>query len=173
VEKKRRMALIYYALLILALATGWFITMLGLPGLWLMALSLALYGVATGWDIYVGWQSVAGLFALAMLAELLELLAGARGSKAAGGRKRGIFGAIVGAFIGGIVGTPLMPVIGTLVGACAGAFVGAAALEFSDKGSQHALRVGIGAAKGRFWGTLAKLSVGVVMFAVAAWAAAT
>lgn len=161
----------YFALLLLALILGWFINLLGLPGLWLMVASHAGFGLLTGWDRLVGWHSTLTLVGLALLAEVLEFVAGAAGSNAAGGRKRGMFGAIVGGIIGGILGTPLLPIVGTFVGACAGAFAGAALLELSDRNVTHSLRVGIGAAKGRFWGMVIKLSVGLAMFVVSAWAA--
>ena len=164
------MHITYYILLLLLMLTGLFLNILGLPGLWLMVVSYVGYGLATGWDVYIGWPSVVVVVLLALGAELVEFLAGAAGSAAAGGRKRGMAGAIVGGIIGGIVGTPILPIIGTIVGACAGAFVGAAALEYMDKDAEHAMRVGIGAAKGRFWGIVWKSLFGLLMFLVAALA---
>lgn len=165
------MDLVYYLLLIAVLLIGWFVNILGLPGLWLMIIGLIGYAFATGWDVYVGWPSVTAIVALAFVAEAIEFLAGAAGSMAAGGRKRGVVGAIVGGFIGGIIGTPILPIVGTIVGACAGAFVGAAAMEITDKDASHSIRVGVGAAKGRFWGIIIKLGFGLIMFILAAWAA--
>jgi uncharacterized protein YqgC (DUF456 family) len=142
------MDLVYYVLLILVLLIGWFVNILGLPGLWLMVIGLAGYAFATGWNVYVGWPSIIALVVLALAAEAIEFLAGAAGSAAAGGRKRGVAGAIIGGFVGGIVGTPILPIIGTIVGACAGAFIGAALMEFTDQDAAHSLRVGLGAAQG-------------------------
>jgi uncharacterized protein len=166
-----KMDIFYYSLLLTLLFVGWFVNILGLPGLWLMVIGHIGFAFATGWDIYVGWQSTIAMLLLALAAEAAEFFAGAAGSSAAGGRKRGMFGAIVGGFIGGIVGTPILPIIGTIVGACAGAFVGAAIMELTDKDTAHSLRVGVGAAKGRFWGILIKLTIGLLMFAVSAWTA--
>jgi uncharacterized protein YqgC (DUF456 family) len=159
---------VYYILLLLLMLAGLFVNIVGLPGLWLMVVSYVGYALATGWDTYVGWPSIVILVLLGLAAELVEFLAGAAGSAAAGGRKRGMLGAVVGAIIGGIVGTPIIPIIGTIVGACAGAFVGAAVMEFADKDAAHAMRVGIGAAKGRFWGIVWKSAFGIMMFLVAA-----
>jgi len=161
------MDVLYYVLLIAVLALGWLVNILGLPGLWLMIVAYVGYAFATGWDVHVGWPSTIVLVVLASLAEVFEFFAGAAGSAAAGGRKRAVVGAIIGGFIGGIVGTPLLPIIGTIVGACAGAFLGAAVMELSDKGLAQSMRIGVGAAKGRFWGTLGKLAFGLVMFFVA------
>lgn len=157
---------VYFALLIVALLIGWFINLFGLPGLWLMVLGHFGYGLMTGWDRFVGWQSTIALVALALVAEALEFVAGAAGSASAGGRKRGMVGAIIGGIVGGILGTPVVPIVGTLVGACAGAFAGAALMEFSGKDMSHSLRVGLGAAKGRFWGIVIKLSVGLIMLII-------
>ena len=162
---------VYYILMISVLLIGWFVNLLGLPGLWLMVIGLVGYALATKWNLYVGWPSVIALVALASAAEVVEFFAGAAGSAAAGGRKRGMVGAIIGGFVGGIVGTPILPIVGTFVGACAGAFLGAAVMEFQDKDARHSIRVGVGAAKGRFWGIVSKLGFGLIMFVVAAWAA--
>jgi uncharacterized protein len=156
----------YYILLLLISACGVFLTLLSLPGLWLMVAGFAAYAWLTKWDVYVGWPSMIALLVLAVLAEFVEFFAGAAGSKAAGGRKRGMVGAIVGAVVGGIVCSPIFPVIGTILGACLGAFLGAAILELTDRDASHALRVGVGAAKGRFYGIVSKLAFGVVMFLI-------
>lgn len=162
----------YYILLLILMLIGLFLNILGLPGLWLMVVSYIGYALLTGWDVYVGWPSIIAVVVLALGAELVEFLAGAAGSAAAGGRKRGMAGAIFGGIVGGIIGTGVVPIpiVGTIVGACAGAFIGAFALEYTDKDADHAMRVGIGAAKGRFWGIVWKSLFGLVMFVVAAFA---
>jgi uncharacterized protein YqgC (DUF456 family) len=160
------MVWLYYILLLLIGLCGLFVTLLGLPGLWLMVAACAGYAWVTKWNIYVGWPSMIALLALAVLAEVVEFFAGAAGSKAAGGRTRGMIGAVVGAVIGGLALSPVFPVVGTIFGACLGAFIGAALLEFYDRDARHALRVGMGAAKGRFYGIVGKLAFGVVMFLI-------
>jgi uncharacterized protein YqgC (DUF456 family) len=157
---------LYYILLLVVSGAGLFINILGLPGLWLMVAAHVAFAWATGWGVYAGWPSVIALIVLGLLAELFEFLAGAAGSKAAGGRKRGMIGAVVGALIGGIVGSPILPIIGTILGACLGAFIGAAVMEFYDRDFHHAMRVGVGAAKGRFWGIVIKGGIGLVMLLV-------
>ena len=83
------MNIVYYILLIVLMLTGLFLNILGLPGLWLIVLSYIIYAWITGWNIYVGLPSVIALLLLALAAELVEFMAGAAGSAAAGGRKRG------------------------------------------------------------------------------------
>ena len=167
------MHILYYLLLLILLLFGWFLNVLGLPGLWLMVAAFGIYALATGWDVYVHWPSLIAMVVLAGIAELVEFFAGAAGSNAAGGRTRGAVGAIAGGFLGGIFLTFLLPIpiVGTIVGACAGAFIGAAVMEFTDKDITHSLRVGVGAAKGRFLGIVSKLAFGLVMFLVAVIAA--
>lgn len=158
---------LYYVLLLLLSVTGLFLNILGLPGLWLMVGSIAGYAWLTTWNHFVGWPSVGTLIVLGLIAELAEFLAGAAGSKAAGGRKRGMVGAVAGALIGGLAFSFIpVPVVATIVGACFGAFIGAALLELTDRDFRHALRVGMGAAKGRFIGIVIKTAIGVVMLLI-------
>lgn len=164
----------YYVLLIVLLVTGWLINILGLPGLWLMLLGHICYGLVTGWGNYVGWESVITMFILCVMAEIVEFVAGAAGSAKAGGTKRGMIGAIVGGLVGGIVGSILIPVpiLGTIIGAVGGSFAGATMIErMIDPDSDRAIAIGIGAAKGRFWGIIIKSGFGVVIGLIATVAA--
>lgn len=159
---------IWYATNVSLAFAGWILAVLGLPGLWLIALFHVVYGWVTGWQLYVGWQSVVTLLALATLAEVLEFTLAAAGSRAAGGSVWSMIGAIAGGLIGSIVFLPLpVPVLNTLLGACIGAFAGAAAIEYLvRRDHRHALRVGRDAFKGRVWGMVAKGLCGVAMVIV-------
>jgi uncharacterized protein len=164
---------IYYLCLIALLFTGLFVNLLGLPGLWLMVAAHAIFAWVTGWNVYVGIPSVVAVTVLAGIAEVVEFAAGAAGSKAAGGSKRGMIGAVVGGLVGAVVGSPIFPIIGTIVGAVVGAGLGAFVVELMI-GRHHAqsFEIGVGAAKGRFLGILAKSCFGVAILLVsiiAAW----
>ena len=162
----------YYILLLILCVIGLFINILGLPGLWLMVAAYGVYWWATASRGYVGPTSVIVIIVLALLAELVEFVAGAAGSKAAGGSKRGMIGAIVGGIVGGLVGTPILPIVGTIVGACLGSFVGAFVIELGiGRTHEDSLKIGVGAAKGRFMGIVAKLAFGIAMLFVALIAA--
>src|SRR5690348_13712796 len=93
---------IYYLLLLVVLLTGLLINVLGLPGLWLMVAGFGGYALLTRWGNYVGWPSLIALIVIGLIAEAVEFLAGAAGSRAAGARRRGMIGAIVGGFLGAI-----------------------------------------------------------------------
>ena len=161
----------YYVALLLLCVAGLALNILGLPGLWLIVVSAIGYGWLTGFE-HIGWWSLGALVGLALLAELIEFVAGSAGAKAAGGSKRGMLGAIVGGLVGGILGTPIFPIVGTIVGAIAGSFAGAAIIEYGiGRTGDHSMRVGIGAAKGRFWGIVSKSAVGLVMTGLVAIAA--
>jgi len=157
----------YYILLLVLLIAGLFISILGLPGLWLMIGSAGLYAWLTA-GIYIGKWPLIICFALALCAEIAELIAGSAGAKRAGGTKRAMIGAIIGAMLGGIFLSFIpIPVISTIVGVCLGAFIGAAVAEMTAHGDvQQSMRVGVGAAQGRFYGIFLKLSFGIVIAAI-------
>ncbi len=164
---------LYYLCLIALLLGGLSITLIGLPGLWVMLATAALYAYLTGW-IHLAAPGLITLLVLAIAAEIAEFIAGGAGAAEAGGGKRAFAGAIVGGFLGGIFLTFLVPifVIGTIFGACLGSAVGAIAAEMTRKQEfPHAWRIGWGAFKGRFYGILWKLGFGGIMLCVAVIAA--
>jgi uncharacterized protein YqgC (DUF456 family) len=155
---------LWYLCLIALQFTGLFLTIVGLPGLWLMVATLVGYAWITTMGHYVGWTTLIVIFGLALIAEVLEFYVGSAGAKKAGASRRGMLGALVGALVGGFLFTIPVPVLGTIFGVCFGAFVGAALVEMGVVGNAtHAGRVGWGAAKGRFFGIVLKLCFGLLM----------
>jgi uncharacterized protein YqgC (DUF456 family) len=158
---------LWYLVLLAVEFTGLFLTLLGLPGLWLMVAALAGFAWITTIGHFVGWPVLITVVALAGIAEILEFYTGSAGAKAAGASGRGMIGAMVGALIGGFLFTIPVPILGTIFGVCFGAFVGAALVEMGIVGNAaHAGRVGWGAAKGRFFGIVIKLGFGVVILLI-------
>lgn len=158
--------LAYYLLLLVVCLAGLAISVVGLPGLWLMVASAVVFSLATG-GVVLTWKTVVAVALLAAASEVAEFLAGAAGSKTAGGTWRGIVGAVVGGIAGGIVGVPI-PILGPILGAILGAAVGAGVLELTGERPdvRQAGNVAWGAAKGRFWGVVSKLTFGTVMLVV-------
>ena len=177
---------LYYLTLACLLVTGLGLNLFGLPGLWLMVVSHLLYGWATGWQL-VGWHSLLALLLLATSAEVAEFVAGAAGSKKAGGAFRSALGAIVGGFAGGILGAiliPFVPILNAIAGACVGSFLGAALMESTSlrrdvdtarvawRSHWHRVgKVGWGAFTGRLWGILLKTAFGLAILLVSLWTA--
>ncbi|MGH7134451.1 MAG: DUF456 family protein [Pirellulales bacterium] len=167
-------------LLFLALIAGWCLTMLSMPGNWLMVAAVALFAwLAPSATFDIGWPIVALLVGLAVVAELLELAASALGAKRAGGSRRGavlaIFGSVAGALVGAGVGLPI-PVIGSLVAAIlfagAGALVGAMLGEtWKGRTLAESWKVGQSAFWGRLLGALAKTGIATAILVIAVVAA--
>jgi uncharacterized protein YqgC (DUF456 family) len=107
---------------------------------------------------------VLGIALLALCSEIVEFVAGAAGSKTAGGTWRGIVGAVAGGVVGGLVGVPV-PVVGPILGAILGAAIGAGLLELAadSRDLRRAGNIAVGAAKGRFYGTVSKFTFGSIM----------
>jgi uncharacterized protein len=161
---------------IATLLVGWLLTVVGLPGNWLIVAAAAVFafiGPSDGrWAI--SWQVVAALVILATLAELIELAAGALGVSRAGGSRRAaalaLVGSIVGAVVGAIVGLPV-PIVGQLVavvlfsaiGAFAGAWLGE---TWKGRDSDQGLQVGQAAFWSRLVAAVVKLSIGSAMVAI-------
>jgi hypothetical protein len=139
------------------------LTLLGLPGNWLMVATAGLIAWLTPGPPSYHWATLALVIALAAIGELIELLAGAAGSKTAGGTRRGAVGALLGGIVGGILGTFVLPVplLGTVLGAAIGAFAGASLGEMTgSKSAREALRSGRGAAIGHVTGVASKFVLG-------------
>jgi uncharacterized protein YqgC (DUF456 family) len=157
---------LYYVLLATVLLTGLCLNLFSLPGNWLMLLAVAGYAWLTGWR-YIGWITLLVLLVVAVAGEIVEFFAAGAGAKKAGGTIWGTIGALLGGLIGGFTLTGLVPIpiLGTLVGLILGTFMGAMGAELLlGKGEvQSSAVIGVGAAKGRFWGTIWKLAFGVVI----------
>jgi uncharacterized protein len=169
------MAIFFALLLILVLLICWLLTLLGLPGNWLMVAATALYAYLTpgSSSAALGWKTVLALVILAALGEIVEFVAGAMGVTRAGGSRRGAVLALAGSLVGGILGVFIgvpIPLIGSVVaavlfaglGAMAGAILGETSAG-RDMGTSW--RVGKLAFWGRLAGTLGKMVLGAVMVA--------
>lgn len=162
-----------YLLLLAAMLAGLFITLLNFPGLWVMFLAAGIYLWATG-GLFLGYRSLIAIGVIALVAEVVEFFAATAGAKRAGAGRGGLLGAVIGAIVGAIFFTGLIPIpiVAQIVGVCVGTFLGAALGELlAGKKVGGSLWVGVGAAKGRFLGTMAKLSFGLIIFLIAAMTA--
>lgn len=163
-------------LLIVVLMMGWLLTLVGMPGNWLMVTATAVYAyfVPTESAAAVGWPVVLAILVLAIFGEIIELVAGAFGTARAGGSRRGavfaLLGSIIGSIVGFVVGLPI-PLIGSIVaavlfaglGAMAGAILGE---QSAGRDADHSWRIGQAAFWGRLAGTLGKVLAGGMIVAV-------
>jgi len=156
--------------LVLASIAGLVLIALGLPGIWLIVTAVVLGGALTGFH-GIGAGTIAIVIALALLGELFELWFGYGLARRYGGSKRAGWGALIGGLVGAIVGVPV-PIIGSVIGGLVGAFAGATLLEYSRSPvAGAAVRAGWGALLGRVAATAAKMTLGIVIAAVAVFAA--
>lgn len=152
------------SVVILTALLGLLLTLLTLPGTWLMVLAAPLMNL---WQPGMfDWKTISTLAALALLGEAFEMLSGAAGAKKVGGGGKAATGAIVGGIVGAILGTFIpIPIVGTIVGAVLGAGGGAALAErhWNNKSWNDAARIGTGAAVGRLAAVVVKGSLAAIM----------
>lgn len=170
------MDFVWAAILLIILAVCWVLTLLGMPGNWIIILAAVgyLFVVPAESPVAIGWTTVIVLLVLAVLGELLEFLAGALGVTKAGGSRRGAALALIGSLVGGVVGLFVgvpIPIVGPLFGAvllaAAGAFAGAIMGEhWKGRDLDESLKIGQAAFWGRLLGTVAKTAVGAIMVGV-------
>jgi uncharacterized protein len=164
------MTLVFVALLVVVLLVGWLLTLLSLPGNWLMVAATAVhaYFVPPDSRAAIDWKVVVAILIMAILGEVVELVAGAAGTAKAGGSRRGVLlalaGSVLGSILGLFAGLPI-PVVGSVIAALLfaglGALAGAVLGEMSvGRNLDASWRIGKAAFRGRLAGTLAKTAVG-------------
>jgi hypothetical protein len=161
------MDLIWYTALFALLALGFLLTLLTLPGNWVMILATCIYARLTDWR-FLGLRAILILIGIGLVGEIVDLAAGSAAAKRAGGTRRGAIGAFIGAILGGVVGAGIIPIVGAIVGVIFGAGAGALLFELSGgKPLLEAANVGLGAARGKFVGMLIKIAMACVIFLIA------
>ncbi|MFL5330093.1 MAG: DUF456 domain-containing protein [Gemmataceae bacterium] len=167
------MTLLWAVLFALAVLAFWCTNLFGVPGNWLIVAATVLYAwlIPPESRVAIGWPVVAVVTGLAVLGEIMELIASAAGVKKVGGSRLGavlaLFGSVAGAIVGIFVGMPI-PVIGSMIAALLfaglGALVGAMLGEtIGGKSLAASWKVGQAAFWGRLIGTFAKALIGAVM----------
>lgn len=110
----------------------------------------------------VGWATLLLLAVLAVLAYLVDFIAGSLGAKHFGASPKAAAGAAIGAVIGLFFGLP-----GILLGPLVGAMLG----ELTERDDLHAAgRAGIGATVGFVLGTAVKMAIAFMMLGIFALA---
>jgi uncharacterized protein len=161
--------MIYFWLILLTIVNAFWL-MLGffsLPGNWLMIITTILFAL---WqkNIFSIYTIIAAVI-LAIIGEILEFVAGAAGTKAAGGGKKAMAAAIIGAIIGAIAGTMIIPIpiIGTLLGSAIGAALAVLIVERgAGKEFNASFKAAAGAGMGRILGMSAKIITGIIIWLI-------
>jgi uncharacterized protein YqgC (DUF456 family) len=170
---------IWALMLVVTCGTAWLLSLITLPGNWIIVAAAALFAWLYPENAGRGmmWSTVGVLIILAILGEIVEFGAGAAGAAKQGASRRGIvlsiLGAMVGSFTGLAIGAPILilgPFVMAVFGGALGAFVGAYIGEaWKGRSEEERRAAGRGAFSGRLWGTVGKLAVGAIMLAIVAW----
>ena len=131
-----------------------------MPGIPLAALGALLAGWLTGFE-QIPVSAVVIVTAFAVLAQIIDYVAGVVGARRYGASQAGVWGSV----IGSVVGIFFFPPFGFLIGAVVGA-VGAELL--TKRTFKEALRSGLGAFVGTLGGVFAKIfiviAIGITVF---------
>ena len=152
--------------LALVCCAGLFLSVLQLPGTWLIVASSFAYSWYYGWErVEIPW--LIGIVGIAIVAEVLEMASGVIAAKRGGASKRatwyGLFGGLAGALLLSIP----VPLFGTLVGAAIGCFAGAFLAELQEgRGAQAGTKSGMFTAIGRTIGSMLKMFVAVIISSI-------
>ncbi|MCH2211060.1 MAG: DUF456 family protein [Fuerstiella sp.] len=150
------------------------LNLLMLPGNWIMVAALCLFLLVVG-DAQAGpnWVTVLIVAGLAIVGEIIELVAGSARAARAGATRRSMLLSLVASFVLSVVGTFAVPVpvVGTALGAIGGAILGAFAgawlgETWAGTDSRQRVEISQAAMSGRLLGMLIKLTIGAAIFVI-------
>ncbi len=150
--------ILWWVLAVLVIIAGLAGTVVpALPGVPMVFLGLFL-GAWIGDFELIGWGTLGVLAALAVIAWVVDLLAGAAGARYLGASSRAFWGATIGAIVGIFFG---------LVGMLLGPFIGAVLAELSGGSNMvQSGRAGVGTWIGMVLATAVKLAIAFLMVGI-------
>lgn len=139
---------------------GVLITIVGLPGTWLVFLAMFVWSWGTSFS-EITWPWLILFLVVTVLSSFVDNISVLLGAKKYGASNLGIVGAVIGLLIGAL--------IANIPGLLIGAFLGAVAAEmlFANKKSDEAIRAGFGTLIGFVLGNLLKLLIALAL--IFAW----
>jgi uncharacterized protein YqgC (DUF456 family) len=150
--------ILWWVLAVLVIIAGLAGTVIpALPGVPLVFLGLFI-GAWIGQFEIIGWVTIAVLAVLALVAWIVDFLAGAAGTRYLGASSRAFWGATIGAVVGIFFGIPGM-LLGPFIGAVIGELSGGNDLVQSG-------RAGVGAWIGMVIATAIKLAIAFLMVGI-------
>lgn len=142
------------------------LTVIGLPGNWLIFFIALGYGYLESF-VYMNHTVLLILFGAVLAGELVEFVAGALGAKKENASNRAVLAAFIGGIAGGILGTGIMPGLGSIAGAVGGSFAAGYLAEYAATGnSEKAGRVAKSIVVGQALGLIFKLAMAIGMVAL-------
>lgn len=147
--------LIYILLGILAVG-GILLTLLSLPGVWLVYIAVVILAFMGGFAVITPVILVV-LFLLSLLSTFIDNITVALGAKTMGGSKYGVIGAVIGLMLGSIAGGIAGMLIGSFLGAALGEYL------FSKKDAHGSLKAGFGSFLGVITSIVLKIGVCIGM----------
>jgi len=155
------------AVLALACLGGALLTVVHLPGTWLIVAAAVGFGWYYDWQV-LGPGTLLALAVIAVVAEAGEFLGGVWVANKAGASRRAAWCGLIGGLIGAVALTIPVPMVGTIIGAAVGCFAGALAAELSlQKTAADGMKIGLYAAAGQTLGIVLKIAAAVIMSGIA------
>lgn len=149
--------------LFLTCLLGVLLTLIRLPGTWLIVAAAALHGWHDQWARVTGTM-VLVLLGIALVAEVLETVMSVLAVQRVGASRRAAFGGFIGGFAGMLLFSLPMPLVGTIFGALLGCFLGALAGEMlARQNLNKATKAGLMSAAGFAFGAMLKTAAALAM----------
>lgn len=123
------LAAVGFAVFILILFIGIYLSLFGLPGAAIVFIDVLGYAVCTGFD-RIGWKIILLLLFLSMVAETFDFLMGMTGALKPMPSKKLFWGSAIGAMAGAFILTPVFLGLGAFAGFFLGCLAGILVVEF-------------------------------------------
>lgn len=150
---------------------GVLMTMVRLPGTWLIVAVAAFYGWYDGW-VRLSVSLLLVLLGIALLAEILETVMSMLAVRRVGASRKAAIGGLIGGFAGMLIFSIPVPLVGTVIGALLGCFLGAMIGEMlAQQNLNMATKAGLVSAAGFAFGAMLKTAAAIAMSGVVIWAA--
>lgn len=160
-----------FLVLLSTCAIGMIVTVLQLPGTWVILIASALHGWYYDWT-GISLKAVLIMLGVAIAAEIGETASAAIMARRGGASRRAAWFGLLGGIVGALLLSVPVPLIGTLIGAAVGCFAGAFIAEMQQgRGVETGARSGWYSALGRTMGSLFKVAAAAAMGAIAIFGA--
>ena len=148
------MEVIIYIIASILSLLGLILTLLSMPGIWLIYISTILVASLNHFDV-ITLKILVILFFVSLFSTFIDNIINALGVKIAGGTKWGILGAVLGGLISLIFGNILIVILAPLIGAFLFEYL------FSKSDLKKSLKAGLGAFLGVFLTGLLKMGINI------------